>query len=47
MLPGSAMIWEVFDPRNGKPIYRVPFKWIAMLLTRGNLDYAKEGDGWL
>jgi hypothetical protein len=40
-------MWEVFDPRNGKPIYRVPFKWLAKLLAHGNRDYARQGDGWL
>lgn len=40
------MMWEVFDPRDGQPIYRVPFKWLAKLLARGNRDYAREGEGW-
>jgi hypothetical protein len=50
-------MWEVFNPVNGRPLYRVPCQWMARLLVRllkdreeyrgkGGLDYAKEGDGW-
>ena len=41
-------MWEIFNPRDGRVIRRVPFAWIARLLTRrGSLDYARVGDGWL
>jgi len=40
--------WEVFDPRDGVAVYRVPFAWLAWLLVRFDrrLDYALAGDGW-
>lgn len=41
--------WEVFDPRVGKPLLRVPFQWLARYLTQSqwpDRDYARRGDGW-
>lgn len=40
--------WEVFDPRDGTPMYRVPFRFLAHWLAHcvGG-DYARHGDGWL
>lgn len=46
-------MWEVFQPSNGNPILRVPFRWIARLAARlfhdrypSGLDYARIGEGW-
>ena len=47
-------MWEVFDCRDGAPILRVPFQWMARaasgiarkLSHSGWYDYAVEGDGW-
>ena len=41
-------MWEVFNPVDGKPRYRVRWLFAARLLAwwiKG--DYAREGDGWL
>src|SRR4051812_13800245 len=40
--------FEIFDPRDGRPIYRVPFAWLARLICRGNrvLDWERAGVGW-
>ena len=39
--------WEVFPWRTGVPVYRVRWRWLARLLSRGHgLDYAREGEGW-
>ena len=40
-------MYEVFDPRDGKAIYTVPFKWLAKLIARKELDYAKKDEGWV
>lgn len=47
-------MYEVFDPSNGRPIYRVPWRWAARLLSellhsyyRGGLDYERAGQGWI
>ena len=26
--------WEIFDPRDGIPVFTVPFRWLASLITR-------------
>jgi hypothetical protein len=41
--------WEIFNPTDGRPILRVPFKWLAWLITSrsAGLDYAERGDGWI
>ena len=48
------MIYEIFDPRDGVPIYRVPTQWLARLLCRflnrrdrRVLDYGLPGEGWV
>lgn len=43
------MIYEIFNPMNGKPIVSVPFAILAKTICRFNnsLDYAKKGDGWV
>jgi hypothetical protein len=46
-------MYEIFDPRDGLPVYLVPSKWMARLFTwavnrRGVrwLDYEMAGQGW-
>jgi len=50
--------WEIFNPYTGEIKYRVPFAWIAKLMTDWNnrngeysahpfLDYARKGQGYL
>jgi len=44
---GRRRGWEVFDPRDGRPIRRLRFRWMAALvarLIRG--DYARPWEGW-
>ncbi len=43
------MAWEVFDPRDGRPVVTVPWRWVARLLTcrARQLDFAPRGEGWL
>jgi hypothetical protein len=42
-------LYEVFDPKDGRPLYRLPLV-LAYLLTRlpryRHLDYALHGAGW-
>ena len=40
--------WEVFDPKNGEPVLRVRWAWLACVIAwiTGD-DYAREGDGWI
>ena len=47
------MKYEVFDPRNGTPLWTTRYLWIARVtvwlfgkLWPMGLDYAKEGAGW-
>ena len=40
-------MYEIFDPRDGKPVKTVPFKWLAKLIANKNQDYAKKGAGWI
>lgn len=44
----SLMI-EVFDSRNGNPIVRVRWQWVARIIIRLNgwWDYNQEGKGWV
>jgi hypothetical protein len=45
-IEGRLTKWEVFDPRyTDCTYYRVPFQWMARLLTRHNgLDYGRVDD---
>ena len=40
--------WEVFDCRTGTPWARVPFRWLARVLSRRDpfSDFARRGEGW-
>jgi hypothetical protein len=45
--------FEVFNPCNGKPLYRFPFAWMARAFTRflngryhAGLDWERAGEGW-
>lgn len=40
--------YEVFNPFDGRPRYRVPFAWVAWLIARFSvgLDWAPAGEGW-
>jgi hypothetical protein len=39
---------EVFDPRDGVPVYKTRFRFMAWLIAKlYKLYYAKEGEGWL
>ena len=42
------MYYEVFDPTDGVPIYRMRWRWVAKIVAKmtGN-DWALEGDGWI
>ncbi len=41
--------WEVFDPRDGVPVFATRFRFVARLIChfRRRLDYARRGDGWV
>jgi hypothetical protein len=43
--------WEIFDPTDGRPVLRVPFKWLAWLVVRAQRrtywDYERTGQGWI
>lgn len=40
-------MYEVFDPTNGVPLYRVRWRWVARVIARiVGLDWAREGEGW-
>ena len=42
------IVYEVFDPCYGLPVWRVRWCWLAALLAWGNgLDYARRGEGWV
>lgn len=42
------MKWEVFNTRDGKPIARFRFRFMAWLVSQlTGLDYEREGEGWL
>lgn len=40
--------WEVFDPRDGRALFSVRFRFVARLLARfsNGLDYGRCGEGW-
>jgi hypothetical protein len=42
------MSYEVFDPRNGWPLFTVRFAWLAKLIAHMSpvLDWGPAGDGW-
>ena len=41
-------MYDIFNPMDGHTRFRVPFRWLARLMTKGKpLDYAKHGDGWI
>lgn len=40
-------MFEIFDPTDGIPLYRVKHQWLAKLIARiAKLDWAREGEGW-
>ena len=41
-------MWEVFDPKDGKPVLSVPFKWMAVIAVFffKKMDYEQKGKGW-
>ena len=43
--------WEIFNPTDGRPILRVPFRWMAWLVVRAQRrtywDYELTGQGWI
>ena len=40
-------MYEVFDPTNGVPLYRIKRMWLARIVARiTGLDWAKQGEGW-
>jgi hypothetical protein len=40
-------MYEVFDPTDGVPVYRVKRMWLARIVARiTGLDWAKQGEGW-
>lgn len=45
----TSIMIEVFDPKNGKPVVRVRWTFVAKLITSlfGWLDYAEENNGWV
>lgn len=45
----TSFMIEIFDPKNGKPIVRVRWTFVAKLITSlfGWLDYAEENHGWV
>jgi hypothetical protein len=45
----ACLMYEVFDPRDGAPLYRVRWRWMAKLLTRfmKGTDYNRINEGWL
>ena len=43
----SANMYEVFNPTDGVPVYRVKYMWLArMVACITGLDWAKQGEGW-
>jgi hypothetical protein len=45
--PGEPHGWEVFDPRDGFPVFTVRWRAFAWLLARVfRLDYDRPGRGW-
>ncbi len=41
------MMYEVFDPKNGIPLYTTKYKVYASFLADWlGLDYAEVGQGW-
>ena len=42
------MMWEVFNPVDGKALFVVPFAFLAKMICHNRpLDWAKRGDGWV
>jgi hypothetical protein len=40
-------MWEVFDPKDGKPLITTGFKWVARCMAWFiNGDYNTKDDGW-
>jgi hypothetical protein len=41
-------MWEVFQPKSGKPLMVTRFKMMALILSWFiNGDYNKQGQGWI
>lgn len=41
-------MYELFDPRDGKKLFSLPFAFFAGFVARvAGLDYAKAGEGWI
>lgn len=43
----SLPVQEVYDPRDGVPVYRTRSETLARILARRHrMDYCPEGEGW-
>ena len=43
----DVMSWEVFNPKDGKPLIVTRFEWVARCMAWFiNGDYNTKGDGW-
>ena len=41
------VVYEVFDPTDGLPLYRTRFAIVARIIAKvRGLDWAAQGDGW-
>lgn len=41
------MIYEVFDPTDGVPLFSTRWRWLARLVAKvRHLDWAAAGEGW-
>ena len=44
---GKPMYYEIFNPTDGVPVYRMRWKWAARIVAKmTGMDWALEGGGW-
>lgn len=40
-------MYEVFNPTDGVPRYRMKWQWVAKIVAKiKGMDWAREGEGW-
>jgi hypothetical protein len=48
LLYWGLIMFEVFDPRDGLPVFTTRFQWLARLMACVlNLDWARAGEGYV
>lgn len=42
------MTYEIFDPKNGQPLWKTRHNWLARIFVKlfRRYDWALEGEGW-